>query len=153
MNTNSRQAGEELEEICSVRVGDGLYGLPIAHIIEILGGMRPKPVPLAPSFVGGLVHYRGDVLTSVSLRELLGLGPREETQALLVVEGSGGPFGLLVDTVGNIVRVSASDYEANPRIVQENRRVLFAGAYKLQQSLLIMLDPAQLEPARLALVD
>ena len=64
-------------EICSVRVGKGLFGIPIAHILEIVGGTRPQPVPLAPGFVGGLVHYRGDVLTTVSLRQLLDLPPGE----------------------------------------------------------------------------
>ena len=59
--------------MCSVRLGDTLFGVPITHILEIVGNARPQPVPLAPNFVGGLVHYRGDVLTTVSLRSLLGM--------------------------------------------------------------------------------
>ena len=62
-----------LVEMCSVRLGAALYGVPITHILEIVGAARPQPVPLAPVFVGGLVHYRGDVLTTVSLRQLLDL--------------------------------------------------------------------------------
>src|SRR5271157_2055059 len=86
-------------EICSVRVGQGLYGVPITHILEIVGKASPKPVPLAPKFVGGLVHYRGDVLTTVSLRQLLDMPPKEGRQDLLVLESAGGIFGLLVDSV------------------------------------------------------
>ena len=63
-------------EMCSVRLGKTLFGVPITHILEIVGAARPQPVPLAPVFVGGLVHYRGDVLTTVSLRQLLGCRPR-----------------------------------------------------------------------------
>ena len=51
------------QEVCSVQVGDTLYGVPIAHVLEILGKPATQPVPLAPYFVGGLVHYRGEVLT------------------------------------------------------------------------------------------
>ena len=54
-----------------------MFGVPITHILEIVGSARPQPVPLAPGYVGGLVHYRGDVLTTVSLRQLLGLPPQE----------------------------------------------------------------------------
>ena len=70
-----KDKSEVMKEICSVRLGQALYGVPISHILEIVGQARPQPVPLAPGFVGGLVHYRGDVLTAVSLRHLLGLAP------------------------------------------------------------------------------
>ena len=79
-----------LVEICSVRLDASLYGVPIRHILEIVGSARPQPVPLAPSFVGGLVHYRGDVLTTVSLRHLLGLPPLDGMQDILVLESPNG---------------------------------------------------------------
>jgi purine-binding chemotaxis protein CheW len=114
-----------------------------------VGGARPQPVPLAPAFVGGLVHYRGDVLTTVSLRQLLGLPPKNGPQDILVLESSGGCFGLLVDSVGEVLTVSSADYEPNPSILEERRKGLFAGAYKLKDSLLVMLDPERLDPMRL----
>jgi purine-binding chemotaxis protein CheW len=115
-----------------------------------VGAARPQPVPLAPGYVGGLVHYRGDVLTTVSLRQLLDLPPKEGPQDILVLESSGGCFGLLVDAVGEVLTVSSADYEANPSILEERRRNLFAGAYKLKDRLLVMLDPERLDPLRLS---
>jgi len=144
-----KQKAEALAEVCSVRVGSTLFGIPIDHILEIVGGARPQQVPLAPDFVGGLVHYRGDVLTTVSLRRLLELPPRDPPHAVLVLEGAGGCFGLLVDSVGEVLRVSAADYEPNPSILDERRGALLAGAYKLKDGLLVMLDPERLDPLRL----
>ncbi|HKF48203.1 MAG TPA: chemotaxis protein CheW [Terracidiphilus sp.] len=141
------------EQICSVRVGDDLFGIRITPILEIVGGARPQTVPLAPAFVGGLVHYRGDVLTTVSLRSLLGLPQRDGAQDLLVVENPSGFFGLLVDSVVEVLKLSSADYEPNPSTMRENRRALFAGVYKLENGLLIMLDPACLEPMHLARFD
>lgn len=138
-----------LVEMCSVRLGETLFGVPIRHILEIVGSARPQPVPLAPTFVGGLVHYRGDVLTTVSLRQLLGLPPRDGPQDILVLESSGGGFGLLVDSVGEVLTVSTADHEPNPSTLEERRRNLFAGAYKLKGSLLVMLDLERLDPVRL----
>jgi purine-binding chemotaxis protein CheW len=136
-------------EMCSVRLGKTLFGVPITHILEIVGGARPQPVPLAPSYVGGLVHYRGDVLTTVSLRHVLDMPPKEGAQDILVLESGGGCFGLLVDSVGEVLTVSSANYEPNPSILDERRRALFAGAYKLKDSLLVMLDPDRLDPIRL----
>jgi len=139
-----------LTEVCSVRLGQTLFGVPIKHILEIVGSARPQPVPLAPVFVGGLIHYRGDVLTTVSLRQLLGMPPKEGAQDILVLEDSSGCFGLLVDSVGEVLTVSSTDYEPNPSILDERRRTLFAGAYPLKASLLVMLDPEQLDPMQLS---
>jgi purine-binding chemotaxis protein CheW len=140
---------ESLTEVCSVRVDKTLFGVPISHILEIVGAARPQPVPLAPAYVGGLVHYRGDVLTTVSLRQLLGLPPKDGKQDILVLDSEGGCFGLLVDSVGEVLTVSGADYEPNPSILDERRRALLAGAYKLNSGLLVMLDPDRLDPVLL----
>jgi|SRR5579863_8611662 len=144
-----KQKNEALIEVCSVRVGDSLFGVPIQHILEIVGKARPRPVPLAPAFVGGLVHYRGDVLTTVSLRSLLDLAPHDEAQDVLVLESEAGCFGLLVDAVREVLTVSSNDYEPNPSTLDERRRGLLAGAYKLKGGLLVMLDAERLDPVRL----
>ena len=144
------QTAGAMAEICSVRLGTALFGIPIAHILEIVGGARPQPVPRAPAYVGGLVHYRGDVLTTVSLRQLLDLPALDGPQAILVLECAGGCFGLLVDAVCEVLRVSSADYEANPSTLDARRKRLFAGTYKLKDGLLVMLDPAQLDPAGLS---
>jgi purine-binding chemotaxis protein CheW len=150
LHRKEKAAAATLVEMCTVRLGNALFGVPITHILEIVGAARPQPVPLAPNFVGGLVHYRGDVLTTVSLRQLLGLPPKEGRQDLLVLECAGGIFGLLVDSVGEVMTVSSADHEPNPSVLDERRRVLFVGAYKLKDSLLVMLDPEQLDPMRLS---
>jgi purine-binding chemotaxis protein CheW len=145
-----RDGGGDRGQVCSVRVGEAFYGIPIGHILEIVGGARIQKVPLAPAFVGGLLLYRGDVLTTVSLRWLLGMQPRESSQDLLVLESCEGPFGLLVDAVKEVLTVSAADFEPNPSTVSREKQALFAGAYKLQAGLMVMLDAERLQPMRLA---
>lgn len=143
------KAAVAMHEICSVRLGKALYGVPISHILEIVGQARPQPVPLAPAFVGGLVHYRGDVLTVVSLRHVFRLPALDGPQDILVLESAAGCFGLLVDSVGEVLTVSSADFESNPSTLDEGRRDLIAGAYKLRDALMIMLDPVRLDPVRL----
>jgi purine-binding chemotaxis protein CheW len=155
MSTNASAARRKRQnvapaEVCSVRVEKTLFGVPIQHIVEIVGKARPRPVPLAPQFVGGLVHYRGDVLTTVSLRSLLDLPVLDWAQDILVIESENGCYGLLVDKVGEVLTVSSEDYEPSPSTVEERRRALLAGAYKLKEGLLVMLDPESLDPVRLS---
>jgi purine-binding chemotaxis protein CheW len=143
-------AASPAQEVCSVRVGQTLYAIPIVHVLEILGKPATQPVPLAPHFVGGLVHYRGEVLTAVSLRRLLGMEPAPGREDVLVFESSGGLFGLFVDSVGEVLRVSAAEHEPNPSTLESRRQILFDGAWKFKDCLLISLDPQRLDPMRLA---
>jgi purine-binding chemotaxis protein CheW len=137
-------------ELCSVRIGGALFGIPIRHIVEIVGSIRPKPVPLAPKFVGGLVHYRGDVLTTVSLRQIFGMGQADVPQNIVVLESARGSFGLLVDSFGEVLTVRAADFEPNPSTLDESWAEIFAGAYKLKDRLLVQLNPERLDPMRLS---
>jgi purine-binding chemotaxis protein CheW len=148
----TEESASSLIELCSVRVGETLYGMPISHVVEILGSIRPQPVPLAPDFVAGLVHYRGEVLTTVSLRQLLGLSRATGPQDILVLESPASCFGLLVDSVGEVLTVRAEDFEPNPSTLSESRANLFAGACKLMGSLLVLLNPEHLDPIRLGAV-
>lgn len=141
-----------MAEVCSVRLDQTWFGVPISHILEIVGGARPQPVPLAPPYVGGLVHYRGDVLTTVSLRQLLDMPPKDGPQDILVLEAAGSCFGLLVDAVGEVLTLSSADFEQNPSTLESRRRALLSGAYKLKDKLLVMLDPERLDPLRLSAV-
>src|ERR1700757_960436 len=92
--TKAAAAIDQEIEMCSVRGGETLFGVPIMRILEILDAPATRPVPLAPAHIGGLVHYRGEILTAVSLRSLLGLPPHTDPPDLLVFEGRDGYFGL-----------------------------------------------------------
>lgn len=137
-------------QVCSVRVGQTWFGIPIAHVLEILGKPETQPVPLAPHFVGGLVHYRGEVLTAVSLRRVLAMEAAPQTEDVLVFESSDGPFGLLVDAVGEVLQVSGAEHEPNPATLESRRQTLFGGAWKEKDRLLVTLEPERLAPMRLA---
>lgn len=143
-------AQDEPLEMCSVRVGQTLYGIPVTSILEILGKPAKRAVPLAPSYIGGLVHYRGEVLTTVSLRSLLAMPAHDAMEDILVFEGADGYFGLLVDEVSEVITVMHTDFEGNPSTLDDRRKALFAGTYKLSNALLVMLDPERLDPVRLA---
>lgn len=141
---------EPSQMICSLRVGGTLFGVPIASVLEIVGRPLVQPVPLAPDFLGGLTHYRGEALAVVSLRRLLGMDPALLPEDLFVLESQQGPFGLLVDSVGEVLSVSSAEHEPNPATLNGHWQILFAGAWKLPDRLLVALDPERLDPVRLA---
>jgi len=141
---------EEMVSLCAFRAGTGLFGIDTREIREVLGAVAPQRVPLAPLYIAGVVSYRGEVLTTVSLRVLLGLEKGSGARCALVLDGDNDQrFGLMVDSVGGVVTVARSTLQLNPSVLDARSRTLFAGFYRLPSGLMVRLDPQRLRPSRL----
>lgn len=142
----------ESASLCSMFAGDESFGIDTSKIREVLGRRDLERVPMAPAFIAGVVPYRGDVLTTVSFRAVLGLPESTETGCVLVLEDDENQerFGLVVDAVGGVVTVERRMLEANPCTLDAKCKWLFDGAYKMENGLMVQLDPQKLRPSRLA---
>ena len=152
MKRSSGFAAAEVERssLCSVFAGERLYGIETSRIREVLGLKSLAPVPLAPRFIAGIVSYRGDVLTVVSFRALLGLPPAPG--CILVLHGSGNdpqPFGLLADRVGAVMTLSRATFTGNPATLDGLGKQLFTGVFRMEKGLLVLIDPDRMQPSRL----
>ena len=137
--------------LCSVRAGEGLYGVDTRAIREVLGNAAPQRVPLAPDYMAGVLTYRGEVLEAVSLRTLLGLERRTGGHRILVLEQDEGErFGLVVDGVGGMVSAAASTLESNPATLDARGEAIFDGVYRTDMGLIVRLNPRRLKPTELA---
>ena len=135
--------------LCWLTVDGRLFGIDTRQIREVLGPRKVQAIPLAPAFLAGILAYRGEVLTAVDLRCLLNLPPNEDKGCLLVLDGGGSPFGLLVDSVGGVVEVEAKTLAANPTTLAASSKALFHGAYRVPEGLIIHLDADRLRPEHL----
>jgi purine-binding chemotaxis protein CheW len=152
------EVGDEISDdgdvvsLCCVYAGTNCFGIETKRVREILNKCELHRVPLTPAFVAGVVSYRGEVLTTVDLRVLLGLGERLERGCVMVLDGEDAtePFGLVIDEVGGVVKMSASTLEVNPCTLQAREKWLFGGSYRLGTSLMVQLDAQKLCPSRLA---
>ena len=146
------QDEDDAVSLCSMFAGSESFGIDTGKIREVLGKRELQRVPMAPIYIGGVVPYRGEVLTTVNFRALLGMSEHAESSCVLVLEDEAGGerFGLVVDAVGGVVTVRRKMFEANPCTLEAQGKWLFDGAYKTQTGLLVQLDPQKLRPSRLA---
>lgn len=141
-------ARNEGTQLCSVRAGKGLFGIDTRDIREVLGNAQPRRVPLAPAGIAGVLAYRGEMLTAVALRSLLGLEDGAERKCVLVLEDSerNDPFGLIVDEVGGVVTAAQGLMEDNPATLDVREMALFDGVFRTEAGLMARLNTKQLRP-------
>lgn len=145
------QEEHDAVSLCSLYAGSEIFGIDTRKIREVLGERDVQRVPMSPAFIAGVVPYRGEVLTTVNLRALLGLEALTRACCVLVMEDDEAAerFGLVVDAVGGVVTVGRQMLEANPCTLEARGKWLFDGAYKMESGLMIRLDPQRLCPSRL----
>ena len=158
MKIAGRDKVDEIQEendavsLCSLYAGSETFGIDTRKIREVLGDRDLQRVPMSPEFIAGVVPYRGEVLTTVNLRALLGMETQAGRCCVLVMEDDEAVerFGLVVDAVGGVVMVSRKMLEANPCTLEARGKWLFDGAYKMDGELMVRLDPRKLCPSRLS---
>ena len=137
MNTDSEQV---FNEYVTAMVGGQLFGLPIRRVQDVFLPDRLTKVPLASPEIGGLINLRGRIVTLVDLAYRLGLSRRSETSMAIGVELAGESYGLLIDSVGEVMNLDAAALERNPINLDPRLASVSSGIHRLDGQLLIVID-------------
>jgi purine-binding chemotaxis protein CheW len=129
----------------TMTIANQIFGIPVLKVQDILGPQRIAHVPLAPPEILGSLNLRGRIVTAIDVRTRLGLPPLENGAASMsvVVEHDDELYSLVVDKVGEVMHLPASDYEKNPAALDSRWQDVSGGIYRLDGQLLIMLDVAR----------
>ena len=129
------------QEYVTLTVGEQLFGVPIDRVREVFVPERLTRVPLAPPEVAGVLNLRGRIVTGIDLRVRLGMVSKPATARIaLGIECKSDSYGLLVDSVGDVVKLRTRDREPNPINLDGALAPVSWGIYRLPGKLLIILD-------------
>lgn len=94
-------------------VQDKLFGLPISHVVQILGEQPITPVPQYPHFAKGIIDLRGEIIPVIDLRLRLGKEPEpyDDRTCFLVHQNNDQPICLIADRVGKVAYIPEVDIQ------------------------------------------
>jgi purine-binding chemotaxis protein CheW len=129
-------------EYVTAMIGGQLFGLPIVRVQDVFIPERLTRVPLAPPEIAGVLNLRGRIVTLIDLRRRFGLGQRDDGEAVMAigVESRAESYGLLIDTVGEVLKLDDAAREPNPINLDQRLARVSAGIYRLDGQLLIVVD-------------
>lgn len=130
-------------EYVSIRIGPQLFGLPIIRVHDVFMPEAVTVVPLAPPEIAGVLNLRGRIVTAINIRSMLGLQPPEKKSSNIMavgIEFRGESYGLLIDAVGEVLRLTADDIDQNPINLDSRWVSVSDGVYRLEGELMVILN-------------
>src|SRR6266581_1398072 len=142
MTKANEKYDDGVTEYVTVMLDGQLFGLPIARVQDVFMPDRLTRVPLAPPEIAGVLNLRGRIVTAVDLRRRLGIPPRTDGRPAMAVgiELKGESYGLLIDSVGEVMKLADDAREANPVNLDANLARISAGVHRLDGQLMVILD-------------
>ena len=133
--------GEEIDYV-TFRAAGQLFGLPIARVQDVFKPSRMTRVPLSGPEFAGVLNLRGRIVTAIDLSNRLDLPSRAEGKQPMAIgiESGGESFGLLVETVGEVLKLADREREPNPVNLDRKLARVSAGVFRLDGELLVVLD-------------
>ena len=140
--SNDETAAEQLIEYVTVMIGGQLFGLPISRVQDVFMPDRLTRVPLAPPEIAGVLNLRGRIVTTIDMRRCFGLPPRNDNKPSMAVgiELKGESYGLLIDTVGEVMQLGEATLEPNPVNLDPRLARVSGGVHRLDGQLMLILD-------------
>ena len=103
-------------EYLTFAIDNQSYGIDILSVREIRAWTEVTHLPNTPDFVRGIINLRGSVVPIYDLRVRLGGGRTNPSRmhVVIVVVAVNGTFGLLVDSVSDILSIDRRDLQPVP---------------------------------------
>jgi purine-binding chemotaxis protein CheW len=135
------------------RVGGLTFAIPAALVDRIVDFQTPRPLPLTPAHIPGVIAQGEQVLAVLDLGRFLGLKAAvaeagvESARRILAIAAGGMRVGILCDKVLSLRELSGA---GAARVLQgEQLQKFVKGEHELEQGRVAVLDlPALLEAAR-----
>jgi purine-binding chemotaxis protein CheW len=141
MNQMTAHRDDEIDYV-TVTVGEQMLGLPIARVHDVFLPARVTRVPLSRPEIAGVLNLRGRIITMFDMRNRLGLPSLTNGAERMAVgvEFRGEAYGLLVDAVGEVLRLPLSSRDPNPAHLDPSWATVVTGVHPLNGRLMVVLD-------------
>jgi purine-binding chemotaxis protein CheW len=141
--TALKRQGGETRQYSTFRVADMFMGIELTRVQELLRFQEMTSVPLAPRAIEGLINLRGQIVTALDVRRILGLPVVESEDSPpmnIVIQSEGGAVSLLVDEICDVLDVPQRASTPLPENMPAHQRDLIEGVYQLDTGLLLILN-------------
>jgi len=128
-----QEAPEEFIQLVTFSLDDEEYAVPITDLREIIKTTEITPIPNSPDFIRGILNLRGQIVVVIDLETRFGLvrddkdSAKEGPEHIIITEIGESVFGVSVDHVSEVIRISASSVQKTPALVSTKIQADYLG--------------------------
>ena len=128
------------------KLNDEMYGMNILNVSGIENGHKIIRVPNSSGDIKGIINLRGDVIPVVNLKAKFGMpyDSNMDSETLIIAKTSTNIIALEVDAVEKIYNLEEADVVNMPVIAKGNGVYYLNKVAKINDKLIIMVDPDKL---------
>ena len=133
--------GNAPREILSFKLGAEEYGIDILKVQEIRGYDAVTRLPDAPEYIKGVINLRGTIVPVIDMRVKFRLEAKVDALTVMIVLNvADRVVGMVVDSVSDVVQLTAEQIRAMPEVGTGIDRRFLTGIGALDERMLILLD-------------
>ena len=128
-------------EFLTFTLGQEEYGVDILKVQEIRGYDAVTRLPDAPDYIKGVINLRGTIVPVIDMRVKFRLEAKVDALTVMIVLNvADRVVGMVVDSVSDVVQLSAEQIRAMPEVGTGIDRRFLTGIGALDERMLILLD-------------
>lgn len=136
-NTSAAEPQSSVERCLIFESGGLVMFLSTNYVIEIINDHSITHLPLVPSYIKGIINLRGQMLPIVDIRARMEKSVTEYTSktCIVVLEVDSVPFGIIVDSVRQVMDISLQNIRPIP---VKRQQELLNGMVTLEDGTVLM---------------
>ncbi len=137
---------EDNVQVVVFSLGEEDLAFEINQVREIIKIPEITKVPNSSDYVEGVINLRGQIKAVLNLKRKLGMDDEKIDAGgmIIIAEKGDQTFGIIVDEVVGVFRVKNEDVTESPSILGGEKSDFIRGIGRMDDRLLIFLEPGRL---------
>lgn len=128
-------------QYCGFKLGKDYYAIPIMNVQEVVKAQAISEVPCSTNVVRGLINLRGQIVTSISLKEVFDYSDEIKTDYMnIIVRNNDSLASLMVDEILDVMEFEDALKAEVPDNVNQEIKQYFECVYKRPEDLVTIVN-------------
>ena len=125
-----------------IQLNGEFFGVELGSVMEFAEIRQVTPIPCCPAHILGCMNLRGNILTLVDIRPVLGMSTDEEFEArkVMVIKEQNVFLGALLEDIYDVVYIRDNDITHVPAALRSASGEFLRGAFPYQNKISGIID-------------
>jgi len=139
---DEKSTTSQLIQLVTLRISGQLFAINLELVEDVFKPERFTPIPSVRPEIAGILNLRGRIIVAINTDQLLGLPPVDAPivgRQMVNIKYLNESYGLLADSVGDVVAFNMADIKPNPINLDGNLAIYSQGILRLEGELMTVL--------------